>query len=615
MVKQLLRGFKNSRQLGLILLILITAFFTSAAAPLAPHKESPKNTPTSQAAIDKYLATQQNADLSDEEKIKAAIDAYFTTRYEGQKSLTMQDFSSLLENNSLEWVQKEQDKRDIELYIATLFDLSYVKYEFTLDYDSIEIKDNTAIVKLRESHTVVFRALAPDTSQMFNLPHTITLHNAEKAWVMYQDEYQDELSSQLQSMSVEEIKKVVDENFKNQEKNSESAVQQPTGNVQALELTTYSYNRNAAVNYANIFSSSYNTDWYNTYPGDCTNYGSQVIYAGIWQAPPARSGMSTGRNWYLDWYYDFFPRDYSGAWGVVDYQHSFLNGNYWNLGPYGYDTVVCSLLPGDIVQLKNANPDAAEWDHEGIVVWKSTTGSCSSLSSYKVNAHTIDRYQYPLSYWANYSMRYIHMVQYKLDTTSASIFSDVPKSSWAWQDIQRLYATGFTGGCSVNPLQYCPNNNVTRAEMAVFLLRGIHGSGYMPPPATGTVFADIQGHWAAAWIEELYREGITGGCATGPLRYCPNNFVTHAEMAVFLLRSKSGSSYIPPSISSLNPTYLDDVPSYHWAAAWIKELARRGFSYGAHDCPYGSYFGNFCPEWSINRSEMASMLVRTFTSP
>jgi hypothetical protein len=77
---------------------------------------------------------------------------------------------------------------------------------------------------------------------------------------------------------------------------------------------------------------------------------------------------------------------------------------------------------------------------------------------------------------------------------------------------------------------------VTRAEMAIFLLRSKYGSGYSPPAATGTVFGDVPiSHWAAAWIEQLYAEEITSGCGGG--NYCPNSPVTRAEMAVLLVRT------------------------------------------------------------------------------
>ena len=58
----------------------------------------------------------------------------------------------------------------------------------------------------------------------------------------------------------------------------------------------------------------------------------------------------------------------------------------------------------------------------------------------------------------------------------------------------------------------------------------------MPPPAGGAVFIDVPAnHWAAAWIEQLYREGITSGYADGTYR--PGNPVSRAEMAVFIIRA------------------------------------------------------------------------------
>jgi hypothetical protein len=82
--------------------------------------------------------------------------------------------------------------------------------------------------------------------------------------------------------------------------------------------------------------------------------------------------------------------------------------------------------------------------------------------------------------------------------------------------------------------------------MAVFLLRARHGAAYTPPPATGTVFADVAaGDFAAAWIEQLFAEGLTGGCATSPLRYCPGANVLREEMAVFLSRVPDPALALP----------------------------------------------------------------------
>jgi hypothetical protein len=118
---------------------------------------------------------------------------------------------------------------------------------------------------------------------------------------------------------------------------------------------------------------------------------------------------------------------------------------------------------------------------------------------------------------------------------ATGIFFDVPPSSPYARWIEQLYRWGVVGGCTTNPLRYCPTDPVTREQMAVFLLMTLDQSGTVPPPATG-IFSDVpptSGY--AKWIEELYRRGITGGCATNPLRYCPADPVTRGAMAPFLV--------------------------------------------------------------------------------
>jgi hypothetical protein len=120
---------------------------------------------------------------------------------------------------------------------------------------------------------------------------------------------------------------------------------------------------------------------------------------------------------------------------------------------------------------------------------------------------------------------------------AVGIFTDVPPGSFGANFIEQLFNEGITGGCSANPPMYCPDNSVLRSQMAIFLLRGEHGSAYAPPAATG-IFTDVPpGSFGANFIEQLYNEGITGGCGTNPLRYCPNDTVTRGAMAVFMTRT------------------------------------------------------------------------------
>ncbi len=117
----------------------------------------------------------------------------------------------------------------------------------------------------------------------------------------------------------------------------------------------------------------------------------------------------------------------------------------------------------------------------------------------------------------------------------AGLFDDVPcpSSFAAW--IEQLGAEGVTSGCGGD--NYCPGKPVTRAQMAVFLLKTKDGAAYVPPAATG-LFGDVPpGSFAADWIEDLYARGITGGCSVSPLLYCPGNANTRGQMAVFLVKT------------------------------------------------------------------------------
>jgi len=133
----------------------------------------------------------------------------------------------------------------------------------------------------------------------------------------------------------------------------------------------------------------------------------------------------------------------------------------------------------------------------------------------------------------------------------------------------------------------------------VFLLKAKHGAGYVPPSCTG-VFTDVAcPSQFADWIEELAAEQITGGCGAGI--YCPDNAVTRAQMAAFLLKAKYGSAYVPPSCTGV----FSDVVCPSLFANWIEELAAEGITGG---CGAGIY----CPANPNTRGQMAVFLVKTF---
>ena len=92
-------------------------------------------------------------------------------------------------------------------------------------------------------------------------------------------------------------------------------------------------------------------------------------------------------------------------------------------------------------------------------------------------------------------------------------FPDVPCPSTFADWIEGLAAEGITGGCGGG--NFCPQNPVRRDQMAVFLLKAEHGSTYAPPACVGT-FPDVPcPSQFADWIEQLATEQVTGGCGGG----------------------------------------------------------------------------------------------------
>jgi len=181
---------------------------------------------------------------------------------------------------------------------------------------------------------------------------------------------------------------------------------------------------------------------------------------------------------------------------------------------------------------------------------------------------------------------------------STGTFYDVSPDFWAFFSITKLATSGITSGCGGG--NYCPDNPVTRAQLAVFLERGINGSVFDPGPGVGNVFSDVPAsYWAVGWIERLSADGITTGCGFG--NYCPEDAVTREQMAVFLLRAKYGQDYAPPTPAGV----FNDVVLSHWSAPWIEQLAKEGITTGCGN-------NNYCPKDSVTRAQMAVFLVRTF---
>jgi hypothetical protein len=169
--------------------------------------------------------------------------------------------------------------------------------------------------------------------------------------------------------------------------------------------------------------------------------------------------------------------------------------------------------------------------------------------------------------------------------TSGSVFAS---------DIVWLAEQGITSGCNP-PLNnfFCPNQFVTRGQMAAFLTRALDLSG-----GSGNPFADDDGSIFESHIESIAAAGITAGC-NPPLNnlYCPTQYVTRGQMAAFLARALS----LP---AGSGDPFIDDDNSVF--ESHIEALAASGITQGCNP-PTNN---RFCPKANVTRGQMAAFLHR-----
>jgi len=116
---------------------------------------------------------------------------------------------------------------------------------------------------------------------------------------------------------------------------------------------------------------------------------------------------------------------------------------------------------------------------------------------------------------------------------------------WARPWAEAMLATGLTTGCSSTPLKYCPWVILPREQAVIFGLKMKYGNNYQPPPATGTIFADLTdpNYYAAPWAEKAYTDGLIERCTTDPVTqkpmFCPRRLVPRGEAAYIIVRAKS----------------------------------------------------------------------------
>lgn len=137
---------------------------------------------------------------------------------------------------------------------------------------------------------------------------------------------------------------------------------------------------------------------------------------------------------------------------------------------------------------------------------------------------------------ARWMLRAVEGGSYSPPPATGQVYDDVDAADFNADWIETLANRDLTQGCNAAGSRFCPGQSIPRAALSALLLKARYGSAYNPAPALGTVFDDIAASdFHAAWIEDLWFQGITNGCDAN--RFCPHQLATRAEAARWLYRA------------------------------------------------------------------------------
>lgn len=178
-------------------------------------------------------------------------------------------------------------------------------------------------------------------------------------------------------------------------------------------------------------------------------------------------------------------------------------------------------------------------------------------------------------------------------------FDDVPEDHLFYTEIIWLAEEGITRGCNppANTL-FCPDDNVSRGQMAAFLNRALDLAA-----TDEDFFVDDDENIFEGDINKLAAAGITRGC-NPPINdeFCPERFLSRAEMATFMVRGFEFTEGVGADL------FVDDDGNIHESAIDILGTAEvtRGCNPPTND--------EYCPDRLITRGEMAAFIFRAYAA-
>jgi hypothetical protein len=170
-------------------------------------------------------------------------------------------------------------------------------------------------------------------------------------------------------------------------------------------------------------------------------------------------------------------------------------------------------------------------------------------------------------------------------------FGDVPDGHWSYDYVMVIYNAQITAGCGA--ANYCPVSDVTRGQMAAFIIRALYGENFLFPLTP--YFSDVpSNHVFFKYVQKLKEVGITAQSGV----YGVDSPVTREQMAAFIIRARFGDTFAYTTMP-----YFSDVPSSSVFFKYVQKLKDETITVSS-----GAYMAGS----SVTREQMAAFLYRAF---
>ena len=168
-------------------------------------------------------------------------------------------------------------------------------------------------------------------------------------------------------------------------------------------------------------------------------------------------------------------------------------------------------------------------------------------------------------------------------------------------NIEVIADRGITLGCDPTRLdRFCPDREITRAQMMAFLARALSVEG---DPEAENSFGDVADDaWYLPYLARLAELGVAQADPDGNFR--PLDPLTRADMAVLLTRAFAHITAVA------EPTgVFEDVPANAPYAGEVEAILNVGITRGCSNQPM-----LYCPDNTVTRAQMASFLAQALES-